>query len=115
MVSPREEADASVGVGKRLGVGSARCEWTHHSRHGMAMPSECQPQRTSNNSMAIKRPEPQRWRHGSGEDSRVTGGSHFALAHLGCGQGFQEVFHAPQATDIMNDCEQLVAAVEAAN
>ena len=35
--------------------------------------------------------------------------------HLGCGQGFQQVLHPGQATDITNDSEQLVATVEAAN
>ena len=45
----------------------------------------------------------------------VAADSHFALAHLGCGQGFQQVLHPAQATDITNDTEQLVATVEAAN
>ena len=41
--------------------------------------------------------------------------SDFAWADLGCSDGFQQVFHAIQATDITNDGEQFVAAVKAAN
>ena len=47
--------------------------------------------------------------------SDVATGSRFDWADLGCGQGFQQVFHPFQATNIPNDSEQLVAAVKAAH
>ena len=47
--------------------------------------------------------------------SEVAVDSRFAWADLGCGQGFQQVFHPFQATNLTNDSEQLVAAVKAAN
>ena len=42
-------------------------------------------------------------------------GSNFVWADLGCGQGFQQVFHPFQATNLTNGSEQLVAAVKAAD
>ena len=47
--------------------------------------------------------------------SEVAVDSRFVLADLGCGQGFQQVVHPFQATNITNDSEQLVAVLEAAN
>jgi hypothetical protein len=41
--------------------------------------------------------------------------SDFALAHLDSRQGFQQVLHAAQTADIMNDSQPFVAAVKAAN